>query len=236
MTHPLNIPNDWISRFAKALWHPHSCVLMKITDTSVYLIFRNTTPPKPHLLEECLCASQIMTEVNNPISITGSFKSSRAKNKFYTALPALEHRASTALVNSQRQEVPYTRTFKLQTFKDANVHLVPTRNQDLCHQCQLWVKLQLALRLLLLTILQLYHLPPASLLQSVTLRASPFDVSPCMGQEDLLETGLATHSSILAWRIPQTEEPGGLQSMGSQRVGQDWATNTTPFKALYWKI
>ena len=42
-----------------------------------------------------------------------------------------------------------------------------------------------------------------------------------LGQEDPLEKGLATHSSILAWRIPWTEEPGGLQSMGSQRVGQD---------------
>ena len=37
---------------------------------------------------------------------------------------------------------------------------------------------------------------------------------------------MATHSSILAWRIPWTEEPGGLQSMGSQRVGHDWVTNT----------
>ena len=36
---------------------------------------------------------------------------------------------------------------------------------------------------------------------------------------------MATHSSILAWRIPWTEEPGGLQSMGSQRVGHNWATN-----------
>ena len=35
------------------------------------------------------------------------------------------------------------------------------------------------------------------------------------------EKGMATHSSILAWRIPWTEEPGGLQSMGSQRVGHD---------------
>ena len=39
------------------------------------------------------------------------------------------------------------------------------------------------------------------------------------GQEDPLEKGMATHSSILAWRIPRTEEPGRLQSMGSQRVG-----------------
>ena len=40
-----------------------------------------------------------------------------------------------------------------------------------------------------------------------------------LGQEDLLEEGMATHPSILAWRIPWTEEPGGLQSMESQRVG-----------------
>ena len=40
-----------------------------------------------------------------------------------------------------------------------------------------------------------------------------------LGREDPLEKEMATHSSILAWRIPLTEEPGGLQSMGSQRVG-----------------
>ena len=40
-----------------------------------------------------------------------------------------------------------------------------------------------------------------------------------LGREDTLEKGMATHSSILAWRIPWTEEPGGLQSTGSQRVG-----------------
>ena len=42
-----------------------------------------------------------------------------------------------------------------------------------------------------------------------------------LGREDPLEKQIATHSSILAWRIPWTEEPGGLQSMGSQRVGHD---------------
>ena len=40
-------------------------------------------------------------------------------------------------------------------------------------------------------------------------------------QEDPLEDSMATHSSILAWRIPWTEEPGGLQSMGSQRIRYD---------------
>ena len=42
-----------------------------------------------------------------------------------------------------------------------------------------------------------------------------------LGREDPLEKGMATHSSILAWRIPWTEEPGGLQSIGSQRVRHD---------------
>ena len=42
-----------------------------------------------------------------------------------------------------------------------------------------------------------------------------------LGRADLLEKDMATHSSILAWRIPWTEEPGGLQSTGLQRVGHD---------------
>ena len=42
-----------------------------------------------------------------------------------------------------------------------------------------------------------------------------------LGQKDSLEEGMAVHSNILAWRIPWTEEPGGLQSIGSQRVGHD---------------
>ena len=42
-----------------------------------------------------------------------------------------------------------------------------------------------------------------------------------LGQAGPLEEDMATHSSTLAWRIPWTEEPGGLQSMGSQRVGHD---------------
>ena len=48
-----------------------------------------------------------------------------------------------------------------------------------------------------------------------------------LGREDSLEKGVATHSSILAWRIPRTVEPGRLQSMGSHRVGHDWATHNT---------
>ena len=49
-----------------------------------------------------------------------------------------------------------------------------------------------------------------------------------LGREDSLEEEMATHSSILAWRIPRREEPGGLQSMGSQRVGHDWVTSLYP--------
>ena len=46
-----------------------------------------------------------------------------------------------------------------------------------------------------------------------------------LGREDPLEKEMATHSSTLAWKIPWTEEPGKLQSMGSQRVGHDWVTS-----------
>ena len=46
-----------------------------------------------------------------------------------------------------------------------------------------------------------------------------------LGWEDPLQEGMATHSSILTWRIPWTEEPGELPSMGLQRVGQDLAPN-----------
>ena len=49
---------------------------------------------------------------------------------------------------------------------------------------------------------------------------------PSLSWEDFLEKGMATHSSILARRIPWTEESGGLQSKGWQRIGYDWATNT----------
>ena len=47
-----------------------------------------------------------------------------------------------------------------------------------------------------------------------------------LGQGDPLEEEMGTHSGILAWRIPWTEEPGRLQSMGLQRVGHNWTGNT----------
>ena len=54
--------------------------------------------------------------------------------------------------------------------------------------------------------------------------ATELRVTWTLVQEDILGKGMATHSSILAWTIPLTEEPGSLQSMGSQRVRHDWAT------------
>ena len=53
------------------------------------------------------------------------------------------------------------------------------------------------------------------------------------GWEDPLEKGMATHSSILLWKIPRTEEPCGLQSMGSQEIRGDWVTNTFTFS---WRV
>ena len=53
------------------------------------------------------------------------------------------------------------------------------------------------------------------------------DLVQPLGREDPLEKGMETHSSIPAWEIPWTEGSGELQSMGSQRVGHDWVTNTS---------
>ena len=56
------------------------------------------------------------------------------------------------------------------------------------------------------------------------------------GGEDPLEKEMVTHSGILAWRILWAEEPGGLESRRSQRVGHDWVTNTHGTSRLSWKI
>ena len=56
-----------------------------------------------------------------------------------------------------------------------------------------------------------------------------------LGQEDILEKEMATHSSVLAWSIPWMEEPGRLQSMGSQRVGHDWVTSF-PFQLPNFRV
>ena len=55
-----------------------------------------------------------------------------------------------------------------------------------------------------------------------------------LGQGDLLQKGMPTYSSTFAWKTPRTEEPGGLQSTGSQRVGHDRATVTS--QVLLWEV
>ena len=55
-----------------------------------------------------------------------------------------------------------------------------------------------------------------------------------LGREDLLEKEMAIHSSTIAWKIPWIEEPGRLQSTGSQRVGHDWATSLTYLLTNRW--
>ena len=78
------------------------------------------------------------------------------------------------------------------------------------------------------TTLPITGLPPVAQMVKNLLAIWKPQVWP-LGQEDPLEKGMATHSSILAWRIPRTEEPGRIQSMGSQRVGHNWAANTFTF-------
>ena len=76
--------------------------------------------------------------------------------------------------------------------------------------------------------ISLSHFPWASLLSQMVKNPPAMLETQVwsLGQEDALEKGMATHSSILAWRIPRTEDHGRLQSMESQRVRHDWATNT----------
>ena len=57
----------------------------------------------------------------------------------------------------------------------------------------------------------------------------------CSGLDLWTEKAMAPHSSTLAWKIPWMEEPGGLQSMGSRRVGHDWATSLSLFTFMHWR-
>ena len=74
-----------------------------------------------------------------------------------------------------------------------------------------------------LSLIWVLSIPKTSLVAQMTKRLPAVQETwvQCLGQEDLLEKEMATHSSILAWKIPWMEEPGGLQSMGSQRFGHD---------------
>ena len=74
--------------------------------------------------------------------------------------------------------------------------------------------------------------PQSRLSSSLSCHAG--DLGSIPGPEDPMEKGKATHSCVPAWRIPWTQEPGGLQSTGSQRIRHDWATNTFTFFHLNW--
>ena len=69
---------------------------------------------------------------------------------------------------------------------------------------------------LLLYLLKDYYIPIAQVVKHLPAVQETWIWS--LGQEDPLEKGMATHSSIIAWKIPWTEDPGGLQSVGSQKV------------------
>ena len=56
-----------------------------------------------------------------------------------------------------------------------------------------------------------------------------------LGWENTLEEGMATYSSTLAWKVPWTEEPGRLQSMGSLKVRHDWVTSLSLFTFMHWR-
>ena len=57
----------------------------------------------------------------------------------------------------------------------------------------------------------------------------------CLAHSNAPEMAMASHSSTLAWKIPWTEEPGGLQSMGSLRIRHDWATSLSLFTFMHWR-
>ena len=63
----------------------------------------------------------------------------------------------------------------------------------------------------------------------------PAGLDLTVSHDQVLEKAMAPHSSTLAWKIPWTEEPGRLQSMGSHRVGCDWATSLSLFTFMHWR-
>ena len=70
---------------------------------------------------------------------------------------------------------------------------------------------------------------------SSSLKVRPFSSSFRLKGMSVMEKATAPHSSTLAWRIQWTEEPGRLQSMGSLRVGHDWATSLSLFTFMHWR-
>ena len=107
----------------------------------------------------------------------------------------------------------------------------------LYHQHQLGYPLGSLICVFLLSALYLWVSLVAQLVKNLSAMQETWVQS--LVWEDSLENEMATHSSILAWRIPWTEAPGGLQSRGSQRVGHNWATKHStqylwPTSSCFW--
>ena len=91
-----------------------------------------------------------------------------------------------------------------------------------------WEKSNCMKTLFYLSVTRTHHLASPGLSATIQVHLSMQEMRvQSLGQDDPLEEEMAIHSSILVWRIPWTEEPGGLQSMGSQRVRQDLMTEHT---------
>ena len=85
----------------------------------------------------------------------------------------------------------------------------------------------------LLQLVNLHSVQFSSVPQSCLTLCDPMNCS--MPGLPVSEKAMAPHSSTLAWKIPWTEEPGGLQFMGSLRVGHDWATSLSLFTFMHWR-
>ena len=109
--------------------------------------------------------------------------------------------------------------------------MVDTFHTNFIHQSQIMEHSNVKGNIIRLTYIYIYIYRASLVAQRVKhLPAMQETQVRFLGWEDLLEKEIATHSSNLAWKIPWMEKPGRLQSMGTQRVGHDWATS------LYIKI
>ena len=72
-------------------------------------------------------------------------------------------------------------------------------------------------------------------LKDLSRKVNPGEECICFCLVPRSEKAMAPHSSTLAWKVPWTEEPGGLQSMGSRRVGHDWATSLSLSTFMHWR-
>ena len=110
----------------------------------------------------------------------------------------------------------FTVSFSVENNKSIYIYKIISRSSELQNCCTVWLKQYFIV----------YAMVEKTSLVAQTVKCLPTMRETwvwSLGREDPLEKEMATHSSIHAWKIPWTEEPGGLQSVGSQRVGHDWA-------------